>query len=119
MKSAVEEFVKQCVTCQQAKHTLQHPSGLLQPLPVPEGTWQQLSMDFIEGLPISNNANVIMVVVDRLSKYAHFIPLKHPFNAAAVATAFLDNVVKLHSLPVSIVSDRDKIFTSQLWKELF
>ena len=60
----VDEFGKQCVTCQQAKHTLQHPAGLLQPLPVQEGIWKQLSMDFIEGLPTSNNANVIMVAVD-------------------------------------------------------
>ena len=112
MKTRVEEFVKKCVTCQQAKHILQHPAGLLQPLPIPKGTWQQLSMDFIKGL---QGANVIMVVVDRLSKYAHFIPLKHPFTASTVAHAFMDNVVKLHTVPLSIVSNRDKIFTSQLW----
>lgn len=119
MKTSVDNFVKQCRTCQQAKHDHSHPAGLLQPLPIPTTIWRELSMDFIEGLPLSHGANVIMVVVDRLSKYAHFIPLKHPFSATTVAQVFLDSVVKLHSVPLSIVSDRDKIFTSQLWKELF
>lgn len=93
MKVAVENFVKQCGTCQQANYDHKRPAGLLQPLPIPNGTWKELSMDFIEGLPMSHGANVIMVVVDRLSKYAHFVPLKHPFSASSVAQAFLDSVV--------------------------
>jgi hypothetical protein len=75
-------------------------------------------MDVIEGLPLSDNANVILVVVDHLPKYAHFLPLKHPYTESSVAKLYLDSVVRLHGVPLSIISDRDKIFTSLFWKEL-
>ena len=74
---------------------------------------------FIEGLPKSNGYNVIMVVVDRLTKFAHFVAVKHPYTASTIAQLFMDNIVKLHGLPNSIVSDRDTIFVSAFWKELF
>lgn len=119
MKTDVDNFVKQCTICQQAKHENTHPSGLLQPLPIPQGAWQDISMDFIEGLPLSEGFNVILVVVNRFTKYSHFIPLKHPFNAQAVEKVVLENVVKLHGMPRTIVSDRDKIFTSHFWTALF
>jgi hypothetical protein len=76
-------------------------------------------MDFIEGLPQSSSADCIMVVVDKFTKYAHFIPLQHPITAAKVAKAYLDNVFKLHSLPKTMISDRDPIFTSRFGQQLF
>ena len=115
----MEEWVKQCQVCQQAKHENIHPAGLLQPLPIPTRPWSDITMDFIDGLPKSDGFEVILVVVDRLTKYSHFIPLKHPYTARGVATAVLDNVVKLHGVPSSIVSDRDRVFTSSFWKQLF
>jgi transposase InsO family protein len=81
--------------------------------------WQVISMDFIEGLPSSKGYNCILVVVDKFSKYAHFIALAHPFTALQVAKVFVDQVYRLHGLPSAIISDRDKVFTSALWKELF
>lgn len=108
-----------CSVCKQAKVEHVKYPGLLQPLPVPEHAWQIISMDFIEGLPRSASYNSIMVVVDKFSKYAHFVLLAHPFTTFQVAQAFVNNIFKLHGLPQSIIFDRDKIFTSTLWRELF
>lgn len=119
LKQDVESFVRQCETCQRAKHEHTAPAGKLQPLPIPQGPWQDVTMDFVEGLPMSDSFNCILVIVDRFTKYAHFIPLKHPFTAATVARKVLDQMVKLHGTPKSIVTDRDKIFTSKFWQELF
>jgi hypothetical protein len=115
----VETFVKQCGICQQAKHTNTVPAGLLQPLATPAGAWQDITMDFIEGLPKSEGFSVLLVVVDKFTKFAHFIPLKHPYTAQTVAKAVFEQVVRLHGLPCSIVSDRDRVFTSNFWTELF
>lgn len=78
-----------------------------------------ITMDFIDGLPQSGKANCILVVVDKFTRYAHFLPLNHPFTAAKVARVYLDNVYKLHGLPKAIISDRDPVFTSKFWQELF
>jgi hypothetical protein len=106
MKSQVKQYVQQCQICLQAKPDRAKYPGLLQPLPVPAGAWQAISLDFIEGLPRSNSYNCILVVVDRFSKYSHFIPLAHPFTAIDVAKVFMVHIFKLHGLPQIIVSDR-------------
>ncbi|KAF0921012.1 hypothetical protein E2562_038000 [Oryza meyeriana var. granulata] len=96
-----------------------HPAGLLQPLEVPSQVWTDISMDFVEGLPKVNGKSVILTVVDRFSKYAHFIALGHPYTASSVARAFFADIVRLHGFPASIVSDRDPVFTGNVWRDLF
>ncbi|CAM8888386.1 unnamed protein product [Rhodiola kirilowii] len=118
MSTEVQNYVRNCTVCQQNKYNLSAKPRLLQPLPVPEGVWQSISMDFIEGLPSSLNKHCILVVIDRLSKNAHFLALSHPYTAIHVAQVYMDNIFKLHGMPRSIISDRDPIFLSQVWKEL-
>ena len=119
LKSAVQKFVRSCLTCQQAKPDRSRLPGLLQPLHIPDRAWQVISMDFIEGLPVSGGLNCILVVVDKFSKYARFIPLSHPFTAMQVALHYMDSVFKLHGFPLAMISDRHKVFTSTLWQTLF
>ncbi|XP_026428499.1 uncharacterized protein LOC113324393 [Papaver somniferum] len=119
MKSDIIEFVTSCDICQRNKGDHNYPTGLLHSLPIPDHAWQHITMDFVEGLPKSGGKDVFMVVVDRLTKYAHFIALSHPFTASTVAQHFPNNVFNVHGLPVSIISGRDKIFTSNFWQDLF
>lgn len=106
----VQAFIRSCVTCQISKYDHAAYPGLLQPLPVPDHVWEDISMDFIDGLPSLLGKTVILVVLDRLSKAAHFVCLAHPYTTMTVAQAFLDNIFKLHGFPRSIVSDRDAVF---------
>jgi len=85
---------------------------------VPQGVWTDIALDFVEALPRVRGKSVILTVVDRFSKYCHFIPLSHPYSAESVAQAFFADIVRLHGVPQSIVSDRDTVFTSNFWREL-
>ena len=102
-------MVRSCNVYQQFKYDKLVAPGLLQPLPISDRIWNNISLDFLEGLPTTKGKYVILVVVDRLSKYAYFISLSHPYTVVSIAQIFLDNIYKLHGLPNSIVSNRDKI----------
>lgn len=119
MKKQVQQFVEACDVCQRQKYVAAAPGGLMQPLPVPSQIWEDVSMDFITGLPKSKGYEAVMVVVDRLSKYEHFVPLKHPYSAKTLADVFVKEIIRLHGVPMSIASDRDPIFMSNFWQEIF
>ena len=110
------KYVAKCITCQQVKADDQRPSGLLQPLEVPKWKWESISMDFVDGLPKTRKGNdSIWVVVDRLTKTAHFIPINSNRNANKLAHLFVKEIVRLHGIPKTIISDRDTLFTSRFW----
>eukprot|EP00253_Pinus_taeda_P021430 PITA_21430 len=120
MKKNIAEYLARCLECQQIKAEHQHPAGLLQPLPIPEWKWEVISMDFITGLPkTKRNNDSIMVVVDKLSKAAHFIPIQSTYKAVQIAHIFMQHIFKLHGLPKTIIFDRDVKFTSAFWRTLF
>lgn len=115
----VISFMASCDVCVTSKDNNVAYPGLLQPLPISNQVWSHISMDIIERLPKSRNKDVILVVVDRITKYTHFIALSHPYTAATVADIFWKRVHSLHGTPESIVTDRDKIFLSNFWQALF
>ena len=119
MKAQVQHFVATCQICQQAKPERVLYPGKLTPLRVPPSAWHTISLDFIHGLPPSGKYNCILVIIDSFSKYGNFLPLKHPFSAAKIAEVFIDTIYKLHGLPAAVVSDRDPIFTSSFWQNIF
>ncbi len=97
----------------------QVPAGLLHPLPVPEWKWERIIMDFMMGLPrTQKNYDAVWVIVDKLTKFTQFLPVRMDYSLDRLAKLYLDEMVRLHGVPVSIVSDRDPRFTSRFWSSL-
>eukprot|EP00253_Pinus_taeda_P028742 PITA_28742 len=116
MKRDIAQFVAKCMECQQVKADHCHPAGLLQPHDIPMSKWETISMDFITGLPLtSQRHNAILVVVDKLTKSAHFIPVRDTYDVADVARVFINEIIRFHGVPKKIISDRDSRFTSKFW----
>ena len=119
MHKDVAQICGPCVECKGAKSRLQ-PHGLYTPLSTPLRPWLDISMDFVLGLPRTRRGrDSIFVVMDQFSKMAHFIPCSKYDDAPTVASLFVDNVVKLHGVPRTIVSDRDSKFLSHFWKSMW
>ena len=119
MKGDVAKFVSRCLVCQRVKAEQQRPDRLLQLLDIPEWKWDSISMDFIDGLPRSRRGNTsIWVIIDRLTKSAHFILIESKRTAPFLVSLYIREVVQLHGVPSSIVSDRDPLFTSEFWRSL-
>jgi hypothetical protein len=120
MKRYIVGYIAKCLECQKVKDEHKHPAGLLQPLPIPKWKWEVVTMDSITGLPkTSKQHDAIMVVVDKLTKIVHFIPLKTTHKETNVVDIYMREVARLHGIPKTIVSDRDPNFTSNFWKGLF
>ena len=119
MKRDVSEFVTKCLVCQRVKAEHQVPSGLLQPIRIPEWKWDRITMDFVVGLPVTGRKHdSVWVVVDRLTKSAHFLPVRTDYSLDKLAELYIKEIVRLHGIPVSIISDRDPRFTSRFWGKL-
>uniref|UniRef100_A0A8C1LRZ5 Gypsy retrotransposon integrase-like protein 1 n=1 Tax=Cyprinus carpio TaxID=7962 RepID=A0A8C1LRZ5_CYPCA len=117
MARDARQFVSACPVCAAGKGSNRPPAGLLQPLPVPSRPWSHIAMDFVTGLPPSSGNTVVLTVVDRFSKAAHFIPLPKLPSARETATIVLDHVFRIHGLPENVVSDRGPQFVSKFWAE--
>ncbi|XP_072093104.1 transposon Tf2-1 polyprotein isoform X4 [Arachis hypogaea] len=116
MKNDVALHVSKCLTCQKVKIEHQRPSGTLQPLEIPQWKWESIAMDFVIGLPKTRSGcDAIWVVVDRLTKSAHFLPIQISCTMEELARMYIKEIVRLHGVPSTIISDRDPRFTSRFW----
>ena len=119
MKREIASYVAKCDMCQRVKAEHQRRAGLLQPLQVPEWKWDKIGMYFITGLPRSSRGHdSIWVIVDHLTKVAHFIPVNTTYDGNKLASLYIERIVSLHGVPKEIVSDRGTQFTSRFWRKL-
>ena len=118
-KCDVTQHVRECSTSQQNQVEQTHPARLLRPLPSPEQKWESISMDFITGLPKVLGRDCLYVVMDRLTKFAHFFIIPSSYSASQVAELFFREIFGLYELPKTIVGDKDSRFTDSFWQELF
>ena len=119
MKKDIFKFVKRCLTCQQIKAEHKRPAGELQPLPLPKWKWEEIAIDFVVGLlKIVPRQDAVWVIVDRHTKVAHFIPISMTYSMDKLAALYIKEIVRLHGIPVFIVSDRDARFTSKFWENV-
>jgi hypothetical protein len=119
MKREIAKYVSECDTCQRVKASHLKVSGTLQPLPIPSWKWEDISMDFIVGLPNTfQKHDSIWVIVDRLIKTAHFLPVHKTYTAKKYAEVSLDQIIRLHGVPKTIISDRGAQFIARFWEQL-
>jgi hypothetical protein len=119
MKRDVVNFVSKCLECQQVKVDHHHLASLLQPHDVSMSKWEVMSMDFVVGLLLtSHRHNAILLIVDKLTKSAHFILVRDTYDVTDVACVFVSEFIHLHEIPKNIISDRDSRFTSRFWTSL-
>ncbi|GKB48183.1 reverse transcriptase domain-containing protein [Tanacetum coccineum] len=117
MKRDIATYVSKCLTCSKVKAEHQRPSGILQQPEIPEWKWDKITMDFITKLPRSKNGHdTIWVIVDRLTKSAHFLAIREDYSSERLARIYIDEIVARHGVPVSIISDRDGRFTLRCWQ---
>ena len=114
MKREVTEYVSKCLMCQQVKDEHQVPTGLLNPFPIPQWKWDNITMDFVSGFPLTQQKHdSIWVIVDKLTKSTHFIPVKMDYSMDQLVKLYVKEIVRLHGVPLSIVPDRDPRLTSR------
>ena len=119
MKRDMARYISKCALCQQVKIEHQRPRGLLQSLPIPEWKWDHITMDFVSGFPrTARGHNAVWVIVDRLTKSAHFLGMKTTDTTETLSQLYIREIVRLHGVPLSIVSDHDSRFVARFWKSL-
>ena len=116
MKMDVARYISKCAVCQQVKIEHQRPGGLLQSLPIPEWKWDHITMDFVFGFPLTSRGHIVVwVIVDRLTRFVHFLGMKTMDTTETLSQLYIREIVRLHGVPLFIVSNRDSRFVAWFW----